>query len=101
MSEQLPDQATSTGAGTAVIELLRDIAGIGPSGVAISVLILIIALFGWIIVQQTKTILSIREMTTETDRQVASSLQAIGSQLGTIQFMLMHGRANGDSHEDN
>jgi len=49
---------------------------------------LIIALFGWIIIQQTKTILSIREMTTETDRQVAASLTNIASQLSIIQFML-------------
>ena len=62
----------------------------GPSGLAIVVLMIICAGLAYIILQQTKTILSIREMTTETDRQVATSLMSIGSQLSTIQFMLTH-----------
>lgn len=108
MSETLPE-AVSTGSavpgdasslGTGFIQLIRDIISIGPMGLAIGVLIIIIILFGWIILQQTKTILSIREMTTETDRQVASSLQAIASQLSTIQFMLMHKRGpDGEPNE--
>lgn len=92
--------APESAAGNAFFLLLKDIVSIGPSGLAISVLMMIIVLFGWIILQQTKTILSIREMTTDADRQVASTLQAIGSQLATIQFMLMHkGRSNGDCNE--
>ncbi len=66
----------------------------GPSGLAIVVLMIVCGMMAYIILQQTKTILSIREMTTETDRQVATSLLSIGSQLSTIQFMLTHAGGN-------
>lgn len=70
----------------------------GPAGVAIFVLLIVCGGLGYIVLQQTKTILSIKEMTIETDRQVASSLSSIGSQLGVIQHILSYNSHNGGNH---
>lgn len=77
-------------------DLAKAIIGIGPSGLAIVVLLIMLAGAGWIILRMTGTILQIREMTTDTDRDVARSLGDIGTKLETIRWILTHG-ANGGS----
>jgi hypothetical protein len=76
-------------------ELAKSIIGIGPSGLAIVVLLIMLAGAGFLILRMTGTILSIREMTTDTDRDVARSLSDIGTKLETIRWILTHGAGGG------